>query len=284
MRIAKETRALAWQALRAKDTYGTFLLALLLLTAVCVLAVLPCIMAVVGFVVVMAAMAAKGNPGGCGESLDDAMALLTSLGDRIGDLQPGIIAGSVVISAAVVAVFLYLIGFATWSRNAMAIAAARGGIRTAHAFSGWGNGWRMATLVLWRDTLVFLQLLLLIVPGVRAAFSYAMAPFLQIDHPDWTALRCIDESKRLMEGNRWRLFCLGISFIGWYLLVVLVNLAIQIGGIASFFLEPYPSTATAIFYDELLDDDPGQPRADAASGEEPPQESEETEQERNPAE
>lgn len=284
MRIAKETRALAWQALRAKDTYGTFLLALLLLTAVRVLAVLPCIMAVVGFVVVMAAMAAKGNPGGCGESLDDAMALLTSLGDRIGDLQPGIIAGSVVISAAVVAVFLYLIGFATWSRNAMAIAAARGGIRTAHAFSGWGNGWRMVTLVLWRDTLVFLQLLLLIVPGVRAAFSYAMAPFLQIDHPDWTALRCIDESKRLMEGNRWRLFCLGISFIGWYLLVVLVNLAIQIGGIALFFLEPYPSTATAIFYDELLDDDPGQPRADAASGEEPPQESEETEQERNPAE
>ena len=281
MRIAEETRALAWQVLRAKDTYGTFLLALLLLTAVCVLAVLPCIMAVVGFVVVMAAMAAKGNPGGCGESLDDAMALLTSLGDRIGDLQPGIIAGSVVISAVVVVVFLYLIGFATWSRNAMAIAAARGGIRTAHAFSGWGNGWRMVTLILWRDTFVFLQLLLLIVPGVRAAYSYAMAPFLQIDHPDWTALRCIDESKRLMEGNRWRLFCLAISFIGWYLLV---ELAIQIGGIAQFFLEPYPSTATAIFYDELLDNDPEQPRADAASGEEPPQESEETEQERNPVE
>ena len=140
MRIAKETRALAWQALREKDTYGTFLLAQLLLTAVCVLAVLPCIMVVVGFVVVMAAMAAKGNPGGCGESLDDAMALLKSLGDRMGDLQPGIIAGSVVISAVVVVVFLYLIGFATWSRNAMAIAAARGGIKTAHAFSGWGNG------------------------------------------------------------------------------------------------------------------------------------------------
>ena len=49
MRIAKETRALAWQALREKDTYGTFLLAQLLLTAVGVLAVLPCIMVVVGF-------------------------------------------------------------------------------------------------------------------------------------------------------------------------------------------------------------------------------------------
>lgn len=281
MRIAKETRTLAWQALRGNDAYGTFLLALLLLSVVCVLVALPCVMILAGFVVVSAVMTSKGGLAGSEEPMRDAMELLRSLGDRLGELQPGIVAGSAVVSAVVVLMFFYMVGFVSWSKSAMAMAAARGGLKTAHAFSGWGNGWKMLRLVLWRDTFVFLQLLLLVAPGVRALFSYAMAPFLQIDHPDWTALRCIAESKRLMEGNRWRLFCLGFSFIGWYMLVWLANMALGIGGIAQFFLEPYPSTATAVFYEELLDGDSEQQDSAAASGEGPRNEFEENEQERN---
>ena len=56
---------------------------------------------------------------------------------------------------------------------------------------------------------------------------------------------------RLMKGNRWRLFKLAFSFIGWILLSVLVA-PIGLSGLAMLFLVPYPSTAFACFYRQLL--------------------------------
>jgi len=37
-------------------------------------------------------------------------------------------------------------------------------------------------------------------------------------HPSLTANEAITESRRIMNGNKWRLFCLDFSFIGWELL------------------------------------------------------------------
>lgn len=271
MRTAKETRARAWQTLREGDTYGAFLLALLLLAAVALIVVVPALILFAGFVVTAAALATNGGQGLGAECTRDAMALLEGLGERLGELQPGLIAGAVVVSTALTLLFFYMVGFATWSKCAMSMAAARGGLKTTHALSGWGNGWRMAKLVLWRDFFVFLRLLLLVVPGVIAFYSYVMAPFLQVDHPDWPPRRCLAESERLMEGNRMRFFVLCLSFIGWYLLAMLVHLLVHVGGIAQFFLEPYPSTAVAHFYEELLDNDPEQPHAETAPEPEAPQ-------------
>lgn len=105
--------------------------------------------------------------------------------------------------------------------------------------------WKTTALTRLLQTLyVLLWSLLLIVPGIMAAYSYAMTEFLLADNPDLTPSEALAQSKAMMYGNRWRLFCLQISFIGWS---ILANITV-IGGI---FLTPYVETASAAFYREL---------------------------------
>lgn len=49
----------------------------------------------------------------------------------------------------------------------------------------------------------------------------------------------------MMRGNRWRLFCLHVSFIGWDILCTLTL------GIGYLWLRPYKQTAEAAFYREI---------------------------------
>lgn len=97
--------------------------------------------------------------------------------------------------------------------------------------------------------LMFLKILawtlLFIVPGIVAAYRYAMAPYLLAEHPEMTAMDAIELSKQMMDGNKGRLFCLQLSFIGWYLLVLLT------AGFGWVFLAPYTKAADAAFYMEL---------------------------------
>lgn len=92
---------------------------------------------------------------------------------------------------------------------------------------------------------VFLWTLLLIVPGIIASYSYAMTGYILAEHPEMTAGEAIAASKEMMSGNRWRLFCLHISFIGWALLCALTL------GIGSLWLNPYKNVAEAAFYREI---------------------------------
>ena len=91
-----------------------------------------------------------------------------------------------------------------------------------------------------------LWMLLLIVPGIVKAYSYALAPYLVQDHPEMSASQAIDESMRLMEGHKMRLFMLDLSFIGWWLLCCLTF------GLLTFIVAPYQLTARAEFYSELM--------------------------------
>jgi len=49
-----------------------------------------------------------------------------------------------------------------------------------------------------------------------------------------------------MSGNRWRLFCVQISFIGWDILSTLLTFCIGI-----LWITPYKQAATAAFYREI---------------------------------
>ena len=55
----------------------------------------------------------------------------------------------------------------------------------------------------------------------------------------------IAQSKEMMEGNRWRLFCLHFSFIGRSILSALTL------GIGNLWLIPYKQAATAAFYRDV---------------------------------
>ena len=100
-------------------------------------------------------------------------------------------------------------------------------------------------LQLLQGLFVFLWMLLLIIPGIIAGFSYAMAPFIMAENPDMTPREALRASSDLMEGHRWELFCLRFSFIGWELLAGLTL------GIGALFLNPYMNAAEMAFYKEL---------------------------------
>ncbi len=92
----------------------------------------------------------------------------------------------------------------------------------------------------------FLWMLLLIVPGIIKGYSYALTPYLLKDHPELKFNAAIEESMRLMSGNKMRLFLLDLSFIGWFLLGLITF------GIAFLWVTPYWNTARAAFYEDLM--------------------------------
>lgn len=92
---------------------------------------------------------------------------------------------------------------------------------------------------------IVLWSLLLVVPGIIAAYRYAMAPYLMAEYPQMGIREAVDRSKQMMHGHKGRLFCLGFSFIGWWLLSILTF------GILSLWITPYVETAKAAFYLDL---------------------------------
>ena len=234
---------------RGAPGYGTYLLGLLLMSLVVV--ALLMVSLTLGVMMVVGAGAVAGDAAGAAATPATVLDALRT----VETLPPATLALALGGSAVFVLGILYMLGFATWSQTAQALALARGGLTIGHGVSGFGNGWRMAGLILWQQTFVFLWLLLFIVPGIRALFSYALAPYLLVDHSDWTARQCLAESKRLMEGNRWRLFELNLSFWGWWLLVGLAH-CMGSGGLANLLFTPYIDAARAAFYEDLLDRSP----------------------------
>ncbi len=87
--------------------------------------------------------------------------------------------------------------------------------------------------------------LLFIIPGIIASYSYAMTGYILAEHPELTAGEAIALSKEMMSGNRFRLFCLQFSFIGWSILCLFTF------GIGNLWLRPYRQAATAAFYREI---------------------------------
>ncbi len=91
----------------------------------------------------------------------------------------------------------------------------------------------------------FLWMLLLIIPGIIAAISYSMTFFIIADDNSIGAMAAIDKSKKMMDGFKWKYFCLGLRFIGWALLCLLTL------GIGFLWLFPYIQVSFAKFYDNV---------------------------------
>lgn len=77
-------------------------------------------------------------------------------------------------------------------------------------------------------------------------YRYAMSFLILAEYPEISAIDALRNSASLMRGNKWRLFCLQISFIGWVLLAGCCTC-----GIGVMFLTPYMSAANAAFYDDI---------------------------------
>ena len=112
-------------------------------------------------------------------------------------------------------------------------------------FKGFDRIGGLIALSLMTNLFVLLWSLLFIVPGIIKSYSYAMAPYIKYDHPEYGWKRCLDESRRMMKGHKWKLFCLKLSFLGWSI----VGLLCCCVGI--YWVAPYSRAAQVCFYEEL---------------------------------
>ena len=121
-----------------------------------------------------------------------------------------------------------------------------GGNPSFETLFGYFSCWKTTAVArLLQSLYVLLWSLLFIIPGIMASYSYAMTEFILAEHPELTAGEAIAQSKEMMSGNRWRLFCLHFSFIGWDILCTLTM------GIGHLWLRPYRQAADAAFYREI---------------------------------
>lgn len=112
-------------------------------------------------------------------------------------------------------------------------------------FDGFKNFVNAFVLYLVNNIFIALWSLLLIVPGIIKTYAYSMSFYILRDNPEMTQAEARKASIEMMQGNKWRLFCLELSFIGWILLSMLTF------GILMFWVAPYMQTAIAAFYEDL---------------------------------
>ena len=129
----------------------------------------------------------------------------------------------------------------------LSLARGKGSVDLLDLFKGFTDGGFVRLMLLGILETVFIALwtLLFVIPGIVKTYSYSMSFYLSVDHPDWDWKQCIDESRRIMDGNKMKLFVLDLSFIGWYIVGMLAC------GIGVLWVYPYHMAARAEFYQEL---------------------------------
>ena len=180
------------------------------------------------------------------------------LGEVLGLVDPAEMDSTMALGAIVlngVVIISSIIGalFSIFVTNAITVGVSNYFIKNTYskpsfgdAFSGFKvkYGRNIGTLLL-AGIKTVLWTLLFIIPGFIKSFEYAIIPYILADEPEISSKDAFKKAKEMMNGNKWRLFKLEFSFIGWTLLCVLTL------GIGTFFLIPYSNAATAEFYVEL---------------------------------
>ncbi len=88
--------------------------------------------------------------------------------------------------------------------------------------------------------------------SINRSLAYAMADYILYDDINDNnysgALDCIEKSKVMMQGYKWKFFLLQLSFIGWFILSLLSF------GILYLYLLPYFTTSMVYFYEKIKGD------------------------------
>ena len=119
--------------------------------------------------------------------------------------------------------------------------------RFEQIFDGFRNFKTSLVAYLLMILFVFLWTLLLIIPGIIAALSYAMTFFIIADDETIEPMAALDKSKKMMYGYKLQLFYLCLRFFGLALLCILTL------GIGFLWLFPYMYVTLAKFYDAIKD-------------------------------
>lgn len=176
-----------------------------------------------------------------------ALALFFSSNDAINSYYQRVVINPFIgYSLTFISMFV-LLPLAVGYSNSMRVLLETGDNRlTNNSFSlGFGNWLHVVWGMVLSTIYIFLWTLLLIIPGIIKSYSYALTPYILVEHPEMSANEAIEESMRLMDGHKFDMFYLQLSFIGWAILSILSL------GLGFFWLIPYQMTAQAAFYRDI---------------------------------
>ncbi len=95
-------------------------------------------------------------------------------------------------------------------------------------FSGFEYFGKAFLLFLVYSLFIFLWTLLFIIPGIVASYRYSQAFYLLADDPKMGVMDCLRISSAMMRDNKFKLFCVDLSFIGWLILAAIPGAIVQI--------------------------------------------------------
>jgi len=90
-----------------------------------------------------------------------------------------------------------------------------------------------------------LLLIVLSIPALIKFYSYRMTPWILADNPQMGYQKALKLSMALTRGQKWPMFVLDLSFLGWWLLGILAC------GIGVMFVYPYYLATFAELYARL---------------------------------
>ena len=117
--------------------------------------------------------------------------------------------------------------------------------RLEQIFEGFKNYGTVLGAYLLMVVLILLWMLLLIIPGIIAAIAYSQTFYILAEDDAISSMDALKKSKEMMDGYKWKYFCLGLRFIGWALLCILTL------GIGFLWLSPYIQISYAKFYEDI---------------------------------
>lgn len=89
---------------------------------------------------------------------------------------------------------------------------------------------------------IFLWSLLFIIPGIIKSYEYFMVPYILAENPQISTKRAFELSRMMTKGEKWHIFVLQLSFLGWEILASLAC------GLGFYFLAPYIEATHAELY------------------------------------
>lgn len=118
---------------------------------------------------------------------------------------------------------------------------------TDSIFEPYNDAFKIIGANLLMSFLIMLGTFFFIIPGIYLSFSYALVPYLLVTRKDLSITETLALSRKMMDGHKFDYFILGLSFIGWLIMVPFTL------GIILIWLCPYMITATTKFAVDVMD-------------------------------
>lgn len=94
-------------------------------------------------------------------------------------------------------------------------------------------------------TSIFITLgtICLLIPAIIVSLGLSLCNYIMVDNPELKYMDVLKKSWSMMKGHKMNLFIFMLSFIGWFLLCILI--------VPIFYVVPYFIIAEAVYYEEI---------------------------------